>query len=132
MSILELQEAILKEPQVDIETTHVFSNGLYLRGITIPEGVVIVGAEHLTDHSFIVSKGSCIINDGKEKLHIQAPYHGLTKAGTKRSIYATTDTVFTTFHITDETDIFKIEKQIIKPESNKVINNEGRLSICHG
>ncbi|MCP4473423.1 MAG: hypothetical protein GY821_02400 [Gammaproteobacteria bacterium] len=132
MSILELQNAMLKEPQVDIETTHVFSNGVYLRGITIPEGVVIVGAEHLTDHSFIVSKGSCIINDGKEKLHIQAPYHGLTKAGTKRSIYATTDTVFTTFHITDETDIFKIEKQIIKPEGLEIQNNSGGKISWHG
>ena len=125
--ILELQESMLKLPQVDIKTEHNYLNGAYARTITIPKGVVLVGAKHLTRHSFIVSKGTCVINDGDNPVELKAPYHGITEIGTKRSIFALTETVFTTIHITTETDLKKLEQLIIEPEGKSIANNGRRV-----
>jgi hypothetical protein len=38
---------------------------------------------------------------------------GQTQPGMKRVIYAITDTVWTTFHVTEETDVDKIAEQIL-------------------
>ena len=52
--------------------------------------------------------------EGKE--HIVAPYTGQTKPGMKRVIYAVTDTVWTTYHPTDENNPEKIAEQILETE----------------
>ena len=51
-------------------------------------------------------------------IHIQAPHHGITKPGTKRFIYTHTDCVFITVHATDQTDVAKIEKEVIADNFN--------------
>ena len=50
--------------------------------------------------------------------HIKAPYNGITKAGTKRIIYTHTDCVFITVHATQQTDINKIEEEVIAKDFN--------------
>lgn len=123
MTVEALQKAMLEQPQVKVETNHAFMNGIYARQIIIPAGVVIVGAKHKTEHPYLISKGKCyIINNGKRE-YFEAPYNGITKPGSKRAIYAIEDTVFTTFHPTEETDIKKIESEIIEPEGLQIANN---------
>ena len=123
MNIKDLQEEMLKMNQVEVSTVHRFAEGIYSREITIPEGVCLVGAKHRTQHMFIVSKGNCLFNQGVE---IEAPYQGVTEIGTKRAIMALTETVMTTFHVTDETDIEEIERTIIEDEGLKIQNNSSR------
>ncbi len=121
--MMELQDKMLEMEQAEITTKHRFTDGVYSREITIPRDVCLIGAKHLTRHFFIISKGKCIINDGKSTEILESPYHGITEIGTKRAILAMEDTVFTTFHVTNETDIDKIEKDIIEPEGLKIQNN---------
>lgn len=119
-------------PQVEIETTHTFINGVYARQITIPAGVCIVGAKHKTEHPYLISKGKCwVVNKGEREL-IDAPHSGVTTPGSKRAITAIEDTVFTTFHPTNETDINKIEADIIEPEGLKITNNPTEAIQCRG
>lgn len=128
MSVYALQEAVRKAEQVEIKTRHLFCNGCYAREITIPAGVVIVGAKHKTEHFHVISAGRCIINMGDEHKEYAAPYTGITAVGTKRAIYAIEETVFTTFHPTTETNIETIESQIIESEGLKIANNpRGKL-----
>ena len=54
---------------------------------------------------------SILTEDGEQQ--ISAPFYSITKAGTKRLIYAHTDCVFITVHATDKTDIEEIEKDIV-------------------
>ena len=54
---------------------------------------------------------SILTEDGIK--HLKAPHHGITKPGTKRIIYTHTDCIFVTVHATDETDVAKIEEQVI-------------------
>ncbi len=122
-NILELQKEMRSMPQVEINTIHRFTDGVYSREITIPAGVSLVGAKHLTEHFYVISKGECVFSDNTSQEALSAPYHGTTSPGTKRAIYALTDTIITTFHATNETDINKIESDIIEPEGLKIQNN---------
>ena len=47
--VLALQDELLKLPQANIITEHIFKPGVYERKITIPPWTVLTGAEHLTD-----------------------------------------------------------------------------------
>ena len=126
-SIIKLQNKMLNGPQVHIPTVHRFTDGIYSREMTVPANVCLVGAKHKTRHFFIISKGKCVINDGETIQTLEAPYHGVTEIGTKRAITAITELVFTAFHVTDETDIDKIECDIIEGEGLKIQNNSGGM-----
>ena len=114
--IFKAQDLMLQMPQAKTVVTDHFADGLYARELFIPAGVCLVGALHKTNHIFTVSQGECyaVTHEGKE--HIVAPYTGQTRPGMKRVIYAVTDTVWTTYHPTDETNPEKIAKQILETE----------------
>jgi hypothetical protein len=114
--IYKAQDLLLQMPQADCEVVHHFADGLYARELQIPAGVALVGALHRTNHVFTVSQGECyaVTHEGKE--HIVAPHTGQTHPGMKRVIYAVTDTVWTTYHPTNETDVDKIAQEILEPE----------------
>ena len=114
--ILKLQAMMIKAPQKDIEVFHQFTPGLYSRTIIIPAGVCLVGALHKTEHQFVVSAGRCICVIHNDREEMTAPHFGVTYPGTKRVIYAMEETVFTTFHPTNETDLKVIEAMLLEPE----------------
>ena len=77
------------------------------------------------EHPFFLMQGemSILTEDGIK--HLKAPYNGITKPGTKRIIYTHTDCVFVTVHATTETDVAKIEEQVIaKDFSDPLITQE--------
>lgn len=118
---------MLKMPQAEIKTTHTFCNGVYAREITIPKDVCLIGAKHKTEFFMVISKGRCVIEDGDSELIVSAPCTMVSKVGAKRAIFAIEDTVLTTFHPTDKTDIEEIERDIIESEDLKIANNPKRL-----
>jgi hypothetical protein len=128
--VARLQEAMLEMPQAEVKTTHSFCNGVYAREITIPKGGALVGAKHKTAFFMVISKGKCAIIDKTEEI-FKAPCTIVSQAGAKRAIYALEETVLTTFHVTDETDIMKIEHEIIQDEGLKIANS-GRVSLSVG
>tara|TARA_R110002096_G_scaffold26526_3_gene81899 strand:- start:1232 stop:1834 length:603 start_codon:yes stop_codon:yes gene_type:complete len=92
---------------------HSFADGCYIREIFNPAGELIVTAIHKKEHPFFLMQGemSILTEDGIK--HLKAPHHGITKPGTKRIIYTHTDCIFITVHATEETDVAKIEEQVI-------------------
>lgn len=109
-----LEAAIFKENKpVDNEIINRFAEGLYSREIHLRKDQFVTSKIHKKEHFFIVSKGVLGISmDGMEWNFITAPYHGITKAGTRRMAFILEDTIFTTIHAnpTNETDIEKIEE----------------------
>jgi len=63
-------------------------------------------------------KGKMSILTDNGIIHIQAPYHGITKPGTKRIIYTHTDCIFVTVHATNKTSVAEIEKEVIAEDFN--------------
>jgi len=92
---------------------HSFGKGCYVREISVPRGTLIVTKIHKVAHPCFVLKGECSVltEDGVKR--IKAPYYCITPAGTKRVVYVHEDTVWVTVHITEETDLKKIEEEII-------------------
>ena len=94
---------------------HKFSDGIYVREITIPAGTFIVGKIHKHDHPNFLLEGevTVITEEGIEEL--KAPMSMISKAGTKRALYAKTDLVWTTVHLnpTNTEDLDELEEEII-------------------
>ena len=104
---------------------HSFADGCYIRQIFNPANELLVTKIHKKEHPFFLMQGemSILTEDGVK--HLKAPYHGITKPGTKRIIYTHSDCIFITVHATEETDVVKIEEQVIaKDFSDPLITQE--------
>ena len=109
-----LQREDFKLPQVTCEVRHFFTKGMYARECHIPENTRITSQIHKTEHQYILSQGVCsVFIDGVGIELISAPFHGITKAGTRRVIIAHSDLIWTTFHPTDKTDVDSVKADII-------------------
>ena len=112
----ELEAKMAIQPQVRLPLNHIFTPGLYIREVLLPKGTLLTSKIHMLKHPFVISLGRVKVwsgIDGEEAQELGAPYTGITKPGTRRIIYAYEDTIWTTFHVTNETDIAKIERDII-------------------
>jgi|JI9StandDraft_1071089.scaffolds.fasta_scaffold170722_2 hypothetical protein len=112
-SIMEVQGEMLAQPQIECPVTHHFAPGAYGREILLPKGSLVVGKIHKHSHINVISKGrvSVITETGRKEL--SAPCTFVSDVGTKRAVYAHEDTVWTTIHVSNETDLEKLEDDII-------------------
>ena len=82
--IENLQDELLKMPQSEIVTEHIFTDGIYERVITIPPWTVLTGAAHKTDYKIKLEKGTIAVNVGTEVKILTAPCELEAKAGEQR------------------------------------------------
>jgi len=92
---------------------HTFSDGLYIREIFMPKGQLFTTGIHKQEHPYFVQKGKVKVLTENGMQHIQAPYNGITKPGTKRVIYTEEDTIWITVHATKKKTVKTVLKQII-------------------
>jgi len=94
---------------------HSFSDGMYVREIFIPKGMVVVGKIHKHQHPNFLMKGTVdvVTEEGVERL--VGPTSMISKAGTKRALRAITDLTWVTVHSnpTNTRDLEKLEKLVI-------------------
>lgn len=118
-SILAFQKVLEPLDQADCPLQHNFAPGQYGRTITLPADTFIVGKIHKHAHLNIVSKGlvTVVTEFGKRLIDArQAPVVFTSEAGTKRALYVHEETVWTTIHQTNLTDLAEIEREIIAPD----------------
>lgn len=108
VTALELE--MFKLPQLALPVTHYFTPGLYARELFIPAGTFLTGKIHKHEHLCVMSQGDMTVLLENGIRRIQAPFTCKSPPGTKRIAYAHSDTIWTTFHATTETDIDKIEE----------------------
>ena len=106
-----LMEHSLTEP--DLPLAHTFAPGAYARTIYIPRDTLVVGKIHKHAHLNMLMAGTVSVATEEGPVVMEAPKVLVSKAGTKRVVYAQTDVIWTTVHLTEETDIEKIEDAII-------------------
>lgn len=135
--IVAFEEAISKMPGARkgdnplCPLSHSFGDGIYVRQIKMPAGMVIVSKIHKKEHPFFVMKGRCLVVTENGPEIIQAPYWGMTKAGTKRALLILEDTEWITCHVTKSRDLKKIEHDIIAKDF-KELSMKKRGALCHG
>ena len=82
--IQNLQNELLKMPQANIVTEHIFYDGFYERKITIPPWTVLTGAAHKTDYKIRLEKGIIAVNVEEKVQVMTAPIEFEAKAGAQR------------------------------------------------
>lgn len=92
---------------------HFFAPGCYAREMTIPKGTIIIGKIHKHAHVNIISAGVALVVTESGKMTIKAPHTFISTPGTKRVVRALEDVIWTTIHVTEETDLEKIEDYVI-------------------
>ena len=127
--IERLQREMSALPQLELETEHYFSGGMYCRKLTRPAGTLIVGKVHKKDHFFLCAKGEIRAWSEKGMVTLKAGDVICSKAGTKRVTLALTDAVGITFHKTNKTNLDKIEKELIEPDETALFDAANKLKV---
>lgn len=131
-SIDKLQAVMLTLPQIDMEahTKHYFASGLYCRELFRPMGALIVGKVHKKEHLYIVASGTVRITNGDcQAIEIVGPKVIISQPGTKRAVYAVTDATCITVHATQNTDLEKVEAEIVEEDDSSPFTVGNKLKV---
>ena len=104
---------------------HSFADGMYIREIFMPKGTLLISKIHKKKHPYFVLKGKVQVSTEEGVVVIEAPYHGMTEPGTRRTLLVEKDTVWITVHKTEHKDLVEIEKEIIGKNFDSVLESEG-------
>ena len=124
-AIMRLQDAIIYGG-LDVgpdacPVQHHFAPGAYGREMTIPAGLVVVGKIHKHAHINVISKGRVqVFTEHDGVLELAAPCTFVSSRGTKRVVHVLEETVWTTVHVTDKTDLAEIEREVIATDFSEV------------
>lgn len=135
-NIKALSDYMKTLPEMEAQVKHTFSDGVYAREIFMPKDMLIVGKIHKTRHLNIISQGKCRVVTPLRTLEIEAPFTFESFAGEQKVVYMHEDVVWTTIHLTNETDLAKIEEHCIAKEYDEqlvksLISNSGGI-LCLG
>ena len=102
-------------PGLDLPVKHTFTDGVYIREMTIPADSIIVGKIHRHSHLNYITKGKVTVLTKAGLQTLEGPCSMISEAGTKRALYTHTDTIWTTVHANPSniTDTDELEKDII-------------------
>jgi hypothetical protein len=121
-AIERLQAEVSKLPQAELPTRHYFADGMYCRELPRPAGTLIVGKVHKREHFYIVLSGDVTIAGDGMRERVTAPRIFVSKPGTKRAVYAHVDSVCITVHRTSETDLDKIEQELVEVDDTALFD----------
>ncbi len=114
-------EAYLKSlpDQLDLPPVHHFSKGLYARELFIPKHTIIVGKIHKYENlNTMMGDISVLTEDGIKRL---TGLHTFTSPpGVKRVGWTHEDTTWICYHATEETDLDKLEDELIAKTYDEV------------
>lgn len=125
--IENLEAEMKKMPQAEVETEHYFSDGMYCRKVKRVAGTLIAGKVHKKDHFFMCVSGEIIAWSEKGMVKLSAGDIIQSKAGTKRITLALTDSIGLTVHRTDETDLDKIEAELIEADDTALFDSTNKM-----
>ncbi len=125
-SIVKVEKLARQLPQQSLPTMSFLLEGMYCRQCLIPAGTLFVGREHKVPHYFICARGAAAVTTEDGIKQLTAGMILMVAPGHKRMGIASEDTVFITVHRTNETDLSKIEDDIVvsDPLSRFGINNQ--------
>lgn len=101
------------EASHEMPLTHSFIPGCYARELKILAGYLVVGKIHRYPCFNVVLSGEITVLTEHGVKTIKAPAFFRSEGGVKRVGVAHTDTVWITIHPTDETDLEKLEAELI-------------------
>ena len=98
-----------------IPIKHYFMEGVYIREMTMYEGMVVIGAIHKDLHMCFLLKGHLTVADEKGTKEYKAPCKIIATPGIKRVLYAHEDSIWYNTHKnpSNTEDVDKLEKELV-------------------
>lgn len=141
-----LQVALADFESVDCPLKHVYLQGVYIRQIKMPaitinsQGeevqTVVVSKVHKTMHPYCITQGKVAVYNSADEFCglIEAPYAGMTPAGTRRVLVIVEDCLWLTIHrlpyITgDENNWSESQKEVLLMKIEKDLIEEREVSL---
>lgn len=103
-----------RDAQPEMRLDHSFVPGAYARQLWRPKGTLIVGKIHKFGCFNFLLSGSLRIWDESGVRDIVSPYFFVSTGGSRRVTFAHEDSLFVTVHVTNETELDKIEAELIE------------------
>jgi len=121
-----LEYQLSQMPDGFFPTDHLFSPNMYIRRIFMPAGSLLTSMKHKTEHPFVILSGKVRVMDQEGVIEYQAPFVGITQAGTKRVLYTHEDTTWLTFHANPENIDCpdKMVEYLTMPSENKLFDKK--------
>lgn len=123
--IHRLESALRGMPKDNCATGHYFADGMYARALLIPAGTALTGKMHRQRHLNFLMQGTIRVWTEQGMKDLEAPQIIVSEPGTKRVGFAFTDVIWVTVHATDKTDLADIEAEVIVPEPDSALDQEG-------
>jgi hypothetical protein len=116
--IIEFEQALTKVPGAvlgdSMPLRHSFADGCYVREILVPKNTLVVGKIHKHSHPRFLLRGEALVfTEHTGWRYFRAPSYVISQSGRKSIFFALEDTIVVTVHVTDETDLEKIEDFVI-------------------
>lgn len=120
--IMAFQAAVDRCPSTlhELVPKHHFAPGAYARELFVPAGRLVVGKIHKHAHINVLSLGKCTVFTEDGLVDLEAPATFVSSPGTKRAVLTHTDIVWTTVHVSNETDLAKLEAELIVPSYDEL------------
>jgi hypothetical protein len=99
---------------------HLFAPGAYGRQITVPKDHWVIGKIHKHAHLNFLMQGRVAVLTEDGLMVMQAPFSFVSRPGAKRLVLALEETVWATVHLTSETDLSRIEDEVIAKDYSEV------------
>jgi len=114
----------------EIKLQHFFAPGMYARALTRPAGAFLIGHKHRYEHLNILLKGRLrVYMDGEVREIVGPSLPFISKAGVRKATYALEESTLITFHPTHETDLDKLEEELIeKSELFRELEQAGTIA----
>ena len=105
-------------PQIAADCIHAFAPGIYIRQVTLQAGSFVMGHRHRTAHLNIMLSGRLtMFNDDGTRSELTAPVICVAQPGRKVA-YVHERTVWLNIYATTETDIEKLEAELLDKSEN--------------
>lgn len=130
--ITKLQADIVSTPGkfTELPIDHNFVDGMYIRRLFIPKGSLIIGHIHKQACINIMEKGDMSVLSETGAARVKAGFVIASPAGMQKVGYAHEDSIFTNIFRTDETDIAKLEIDLVW-ESYEMMALQIKELPCH-
>ena len=124
-----IEQRVAREEQVHVPTIDRLADGLYIREIHIPKGMTLVGRIHLQGHVSIIVKGDITIITETGTERIVGPRILISPPGTKRVGIAHEDTIWTTVHASNETNLDTVVETLTVPDTKEFLCHSSPLPL---
>jgi len=121
MNEVKLMEEIIGNlPEASTQTDHFFTTGIYTRQMTLQRGSIVVGKAHRDSTLNILLKGKMAVYMSDHPnivVTFEAPCAFESNAGVTKAVYCEEDCIILNVHRTDQTDLEKLEEELINADA---------------